>query len=76
MTRFTVAANLRRMRHAHGRSLSWLSERTGISVSTLSRIELAQQPITTDHVDEYARSLRCSVAELLEMPTRRRRRRK
>ncbi|MGH2856209.1 MAG: helix-turn-helix domain-containing protein [Solirubrobacteraceae bacterium] len=63
-----LAANLRRLRIARHLSLSELSRATGISKATLSGIESAHSNPTVDTLGALARSLRVSIAELLEQP--------
>ncbi|WP_079709825.1 helix-turn-helix domain-containing protein [Paraliobacillus ryukyuensis] len=48
---FIIAENLKLIRSTNGYSLSLVSEGTGITKSTLSRIENGKSPITVDHLD-------------------------
>lgn len=63
-----VAANLRRLRHAHDLSMAQLAERSGVAVSTLSRIEAGGSNPRLETLWALAASLSVPLGELVARP--------
>ncbi len=63
-----VGPRLRALRQARGATLSQLSETTGISVSTLSRLESGQRRPTLELLLPLARAYRVPLDELVDAP--------
>lgn len=63
-----VGPRLRALRQAHGATLSQLSETTGISVSTLSRLESGQRKPTLELLLPLARAHQVPLDELVGAP--------
>ncbi|TDC10392.1 helix-turn-helix domain-containing protein [Streptomyces sp. 8K308] len=63
-----VGGRLRALRLAHGGTLAQLSETTGISVSTLSRLESGQRKPTLELLLPLARAYRVPLDELVGAP--------
>ena len=63
-----VGPRLRALRQQRGATLRDLSEETGISVSTLSRLESGQRRPTLDQLLPLARAHRVSLDELVDAP--------
>ncbi|AGZ40061.1 helix-turn-helix domain-containing protein [Actinoplanes friuliensis] len=63
-----VGPRLRALRQEHGTTLSGLSETTGISVSTLSRLESGQRRATLELLLPLARAYRVPLDELVGAP--------
>jgi transcriptional regulator with XRE-family HTH domain len=61
-----VAANIRAAREAAGLSQVGLSERSGIALSHLNKLENARRDPTTHTLLRIARALDISLSELLE----------
>jgi len=64
----TVGPRLRALRREHGTTLARLSETTGISVSTLSRLESGQRRATLELLLPLARTYRVPLDELVGAP--------
>ena len=63
-----VGPRLRALRQEHGTTLAGLSETTGISVSTLSRLESGQRRATLELLLPLARAYRVPLDELVGAP--------
>jgi transcriptional regulator with XRE-family HTH domain len=63
-----VGPRLRALRQEHGTTLAALSETTGISVSTLSRLESGQRRATLELLLPLARAYRVPLDELVGAP--------
>ena len=63
-----VGPRLRALRREHGTTLARLSETTGISVSTLSRLESGQRRATLELLLPLARTYRVPLDELVGAP--------
>ncbi|MEV4637449.1 XRE family transcriptional regulator [Actinoplanes sp. NPDC049548] len=63
-----VGPRLRALRQEHGTTLAGLSEVTGISVSTLSRLEAGQRRATLELLLPLARAYRVPLDELVGAP--------
>ncbi|SJM58040.1 helix-turn-helix domain-containing protein [Gulosibacter sp. 10] len=63
-----IGPRLRRLRRARGLTLTELSERTGLSVSLLSRLETGLRRPTLDALIPLARAYRVSLDRLAGMP--------
>ena len=63
-----VGPRLRTLRRQHGSTLAQLSERTGISVSTLSRLESGQRRLTLELLLPLARVHEVPLDELVGAP--------
>jgi transcriptional regulator with XRE-family HTH domain len=63
-----VGPRLRALRQEHGTTLASLSETTGISVSTLSRLESGQRRATLELLLPLARAYRVPLDELVGAP--------
>lgn len=61
-----VGARLRALRKSKGFTLKRLSEASGVPVSTLSKIELAQTALSYDKFRAVAQALEVDIAELLQ----------
>src|SRR3954465_3290620 len=64
-----VGARLRALRVERGTTLAQLSESTGISVSTLSRLESGQRKTTLELLLPLARAHQVQLDELVDAPT-------
>lgn len=64
----SVAPRLRALRQRRGRTLAELSEETGISVSTLSRLESGLRRPTLDLLIRLAKAYRASLDDLVGAP--------
>lgn len=68
----TLANRVRASRRRRGWSRSELSRRSGISVRFLARVESGEGNISVSRLEELARALTCSPADLItELPARR-----
>jgi transcriptional regulator with XRE-family HTH domain len=56
---------LRELRKGRGLSLEALEERTGVSVSTLSRLETGGMKMTAEYLSILSRAIDCHPAELI-----------
>lgn len=63
-----VGSRLRALRHERGATLAELAETTGISVSTLSRLESGQRRPTLELLLPLARAHRVTLDELVDAP--------
>ena len=63
-----VADRLRRLRSKRGRTLAEMSERTGVSVSTLSRLESGLRRPTLDLLIRLASAYGASLDDLVGAP--------
>lgn len=63
-----VAARLREFRRRHGHTLTDLAERTGVSLSTLSRLESGQRRPTLDLLLPLARLYGVTLDDLVGVP--------
>lgn len=63
-----VAARLRHLRHRRGHTLTELAERTGVSLSTLSRLESGQRRPTLDLLLPLARIYEVTLDDLVGVP--------
>lgn len=63
-----VRRRLRELRVQRGLTLHEVSERAGIDVSTLSRLESGKRRLALDHLPRLARALSVSTDELLQAP--------
>lgn len=63
-----VGARLRRLRHRTGLTLAGLSERTGITPSTLSRLETGRVQPTLGQLLPLSRAYRVPIGELVDAP--------
>jgi transcriptional regulator with XRE-family HTH domain len=68
-TAIPIGAIIREHRKAHELSLEELSSRTGITISTLSRIESGKTGATFDRIEEIANGLGVRVQELFVSKT-------
>lgn len=64
----TVGPRLRALRHGRGGTLAQVAETTGISVSTLSRLESGQRRPTLDLLLLLARAYHVTLDELVDAP--------
>lgn len=64
-----IGPRLRSMRREHGLSLEQVSERTGLSVSTLSRLETGRRGPTLDALIPLARIYRVSLDRIIAAPS-------
>jgi len=63
-----VGTRLRALREQRGATLSQVSLSTGISVSTLSRLEAGQRPPTLELLLALARDYQVALDELVDVP--------
>jgi transcriptional regulator with XRE-family HTH domain len=64
----TVGPRLRELRRGHGGTLAQLAERTGISVSTLSRLEAGRRKPTLELLLPLAKAYDVPLDELVDAP--------
>lgn len=64
-----IGLRIRTLRERRGRTLAQLSDATGISVSTLSRLESGGRRATLELLLPLAREFRVSLDELVTLPT-------
>ncbi|HEX6257525.1 MAG TPA: XRE family transcriptional regulator [Euzebyales bacterium] len=65
----TIGPRLRSLRQQQDRTLEQVAEATGISVSTLSRLESGQRRPLLEHLLPLARTYRVPLDELVDTPT-------
>ena len=65
-----LAVNVRRLREAHGLSLSQLGERSGIAKATLFKIERGRTNPTIDTLATIAETFEVTLADLVSAPQR------
>ncbi len=63
-----LGAALRALRAEHGWTLAQLSERTGLSISTLSKVERGKISLTYDKLLQVARGAGADIADLFAAP--------
>lgn len=66
--RLALGARLRALRRERGHTLKALSERSGVALSTLSKIELGQIAVSYEKLAAAAHGLGCDVAALFATP--------
>ena len=64
--RLALGARLRALRRERGHTLKELSERSGVALSTLSKIELGQVAVSYEKLAAVARGLRADIAALFD----------
>ena len=76
MTESSAELHILRIRESRGMSQAQLAEATGLTQSSISRIERGGRELTLSNMRSIARALNCSVGDLLgESRPRRRQRR-
>lgn len=76
MTKSSAELHIQRLREARGVTQAQLAEATGLTQSSISRIERGGRELTLSNMRSIAQALNCSVGELLgESRPRRRQRR-
>jgi transcriptional regulator with XRE-family HTH domain len=66
LDRERLGQRLRAIRKTHGLTLKALSERSGVALSTLSKIELGQISVSYEKLAAAARALEVDIAELFD----------